>query len=117
MNLNVGIGSHGASLESATIGHMERVDRVWVVPAGRPDDAVAATARGDGVVVVGNDAEAVLIGLARLPRDARRIAGWIGTTGPGGFDGLREMLAELYPGAEVCVAGGGSLDGATETLW
>jgi hypothetical protein len=84
---------------------MELDGEVWVVPAHEGAVAVDAARRGIPVVVVG-DAHAVGEVLRSVPPDAERLAGWTSGAEPG----LRELLAELYPGAAVVFPAGGSLD-------
>lgn len=79
---------------------VEASSEVWVVPVDAPGRAADAVRTGAGLVVVGSDATLVGEVVRSLPADAPRVAAWLD---PFDLAGLREMLAELYPGATVVV--------------
>ena len=79
---------------------VNQADEVWVVAAGDGDVLESAMPRGAGLVVVASDPVRAGDAVARLAPDVRRVSIWLE---PEDVDGLREMIAELYPGATVVV--------------
>ena len=77
------------------------MDKVVIAdPVGAP----ALVADGVAVVVAGPDALAVGEAVAALRAAGADAAGWLGDPSD---EAVRDMAAELFPGAEVVVAAGG----------
>ena len=73
-----------------------------VVIAG-PMQARALVGTGVAVVVAGEDAAAVGSAVSALRAAGAEAAGWVGDPSD---EAVREMAAELFPGASVVVADG-----------
>jgi hypothetical protein len=77
------------------------VDKVVITdPVGAP----ALVADGVAVVVAGPDAALVGMAVAALRAAGAEAAGWVGDPSD---PSVRDLAAELFPGAEVVVAAGG----------
>jgi hypothetical protein len=68
-----------------------------------PSGAPALVGTGTAVLVAGSDAAAVGEAVAALRAAGVAAAGWVGDPSD---PAVREMAAELFPGAEIVVAGG-----------
>jgi hypothetical protein len=63
-----------------------------------PESALSLVGTGVAVLVAGTDADAVGSAVAALRAAGAEAAGWVGDPSD---EAVREMAAELFPGAEV----------------
>jgi hypothetical protein len=79
-------------------GKGQRNDLVGKVVITDPESALTLVGTGGAVLVAGVDAAAVGSAVAALRTAGADAAGWVGDPSD---EAVREMAAELFPGAEI----------------